>query len=324
MMQELDGRLGPIALLEQTAPVCAVVVTFNRKDLLRDCLNSLLVQSRLPEHVLVVDNHSTDGTLDMLRNEFANQPAGIEFTILALEQNRGGAGGFATGLDWAHRNGFDWIWVMDDDIEMMPGALEMLLSYQQVSDFIQCRRKTPGSDLILDSLWDVSSGTASHPRSRMMLENDSRRPWIAVQWGNFEGALIHRSVVDAIGLPDERFFIAGDDSTYGLEASFHTNVIYVKEYGVQRKIALPKMRSKLAYYLMLRNRFIIREHLQKLGFGVHPIVFWTSQIVCTAWAIKNVLRESGESNKIRMIGAVLRGLVDGARGRFGRPPFLKA
>ena len=58
-----------------------------------------------------------------------------------------------------------------------------------------------------------------------------------MQWGNFEGPLIHRSVVDRIGLPDARFFVGGDDSIYGLEASFRTNVIYVKECGIQRKLA---------------------------------------------------------------------------------------
>ena len=158
--------------------------------------------------------------------------------------------------------------------------------------------------------------------SRVMHEN-GRRPWLSVQWGNFEGALIHRSVVDQIGLPDERFFIGGDDSTYGLEASFYTNVIYVKEYGVQRKLELPARRSRLAHYLMLRNRFLIRQHLVKLGFSVHPVVFWASQMVSLGWVVKSVLKDSGESRKVLMIGAVLRGIWDGARGRFGRPGFLR-
>ena len=324
-------------LLPATAGVCAVVVTFNRKAMLRDCLNSVLGQSRLPDHILIIDNHSTDGTLDMLRTEFEQLPSGPGITILPLRENRGGAGGFAEGFDWAHRNGFEWIWTMDDDIEMLPGALEMLLSYQEVSDFIQCRRNTPDAGPILDSLWDVSSASASHPHSRMLHEAsapasslgvsvpvDGRRSWIPVQWGNFEGALIHRSIVDRIGLPDERFFVGGDDSTYGLEASFHTSVILVKEYGVRRKLSLPERPSKLAHYLMLRNRFIIRDHLRKLGFSVHPIVFWTSQMVVLAWIVKTVLRDSGETKKLEMLGAVLRGLMDGVNGRFGRPAFLKA
>lgn len=307
-----------------------MVVTFNRKDLLRNCLNSVLGQSRVPDHIVVIDNNSGDGTFEMLKAEFECLPTGPGITIVPLKENLGGAGGFAAGFDWAHRNGFEWLWVMDDDVEMLPGALEMLLSYQHLSDFIQCRRKNADSDVKLDALWDISCGMATQPSSTILHENliedDSqrRRSWISVQWGNFEGALVHRSVVDRIGLPDERFFVAGDDSTYGLEASFHTNVIYVKEYGVQRKLEAPKRRSKLAFYLTLRNRFLIREHLRKLGFDVNPVVFWTSQMVSLAWVAKSVLRDAGQANKIEMLGAVLRGLVDGARGRFGRPPFLKA
>ena len=323
-------KLTPPATPLAAAGVCAVVVTFNRKNLLRECLNSVLVQSRVPDHIVVIDNNSTDGTFEMLKAEFECLPTGPGMTIIRQKENMGGAGGFAAGFDWAHRNGFEWLWVMDDDVEMLPGALEMLLSYQDVSDFIQCRRKNPGSDVKLDSLWDISCGVASQPSSTILhqeLEDDTRRhrrTWISVQWGNFEGALVHRSVVDRIGLPDARFFVAGDDSTYGLEASFHTNVIYVKEYGVQRKLDPPKRSTKLAYYLTLRNRFLIRGHLKKLGFDVNPIVFWTSQLVSLAWVTKSVLRDGGQPHKFEMLGTVLRGLLDGATGRFGRPPFLKA
>lgn len=47
--------------------VCAVIVTYNRKELLRECLKAVLGQTRPPDHILVVDNASTDGTLEMLR-----------------------------------------------------------------------------------------------------------------------------------------------------------------------------------------------------------------------------------------------------------------
>jgi rhamnopyranosyl-N-acetylglucosaminyl-diphospho-decaprenol beta-1,3/1,4-galactofuranosyltransferase len=305
--------------------VCAAVVTYNRKDLLRGCLKSLLEQTRVLDQIVVIDNHSSDGTLEMLRSEFANGvPGKVPFTIVPLEENRGGAGGFATGLDWAHRNGFDWIWVMDDDIEILPGALAMMLAHQDVSDFIHCRRLAPGFEVILDCMWDLTACSAFNPRAPIMHKDDNGRPWIAVQWGNFEGALIHRSVIDRIGLPDERFFIAGDDSMYGLEASFRTNVIYVKEYGVQRMLPKPARTSRMGFYLLLRNRFLVREHLVKLGFDVHPLMFWCSQLMGLFWVVRFVLGDSTETKKREMMAAALNGLIDGAKGRFGRPPFIKA
>src|SRR5437870_3094389 len=92
----------PVSEMEsKTLPqgaVCAVVVTFNRKALLRDCLESLYKQSRVPDHIVLVDNHSSDGTLDMVREAFVNRPSGPQLSIVALAENRGGAGGFATGV----------------------------------------------------------------------------------------------------------------------------------------------------------------------------------------------------------------------------------
>src|SRR4051794_5249777 len=97
--------------------VCAVVVTFNRKDLLRKCLAGLLRQTRPPDSIVVFNNHSTDGTADMVAAEFPS------LTLFNLTENNGGAGGFYAGMKWAFGQGFEWLWVMDDDIEPFPEAL---------------------------------------------------------------------------------------------------------------------------------------------------------------------------------------------------------
>ena len=84
--------------------VCAVVVTRNRKDLLRQCLRSVLAQARPVDRILVVDNASTDGTGEMLDAEFVRF---AELGILArlnLRENAGGAGGVGAGMRWAHCN----------------------------------------------------------------------------------------------------------------------------------------------------------------------------------------------------------------------------
>ena len=72
-----------------TERVCAVLVTFNRKTLLRTCLNSLLKQTRPIDQILIVDNASSDGTPELLREEFPQLP------LLRLDRNTGGAGGFS-------------------------------------------------------------------------------------------------------------------------------------------------------------------------------------------------------------------------------------
>src|SRR5437867_8578812 len=101
--------------------VCAVVVTHDRRDLLRECLAGLEAQTRPPDTILVVDNASTDGTAAMLHGEFP------DVAVRRLDENEGGAGGFHEGLHEAFERGHEWLWLMDDDTVPSPTALERLL-----------------------------------------------------------------------------------------------------------------------------------------------------------------------------------------------------
>lgn len=103
-------------------PVCAIVVTYNRKELLRECLAALAAQTRPPDRVLVVDNASSDGTQAMVEAEYE------EVELLALPTNQGGAGGFHEGMKRAHVDGAEWLWLMDDDTIPRPDALAELLA----------------------------------------------------------------------------------------------------------------------------------------------------------------------------------------------------
>jgi rhamnopyranosyl-N-acetylglucosaminyl-diphospho-decaprenol beta-1,3/1,4-galactofuranosyltransferase len=95
--------------------VAAVVVTFNRKHLLIECIQGLLVQTVRPDRIYIVDNASTDGTAESLAEAgYLNNPL-IQYVCLG--SNCGGAGGFSAGLEIAYKAGFDWFWLMDDDVD---------------------------------------------------------------------------------------------------------------------------------------------------------------------------------------------------------------
>src|SRR5437763_12417863 len=101
--------------------VCAVVVTHDRRELLRRCLRALAGQTAPLDHVLVVDNASVDGSGDMVREEFPDAE------LVRLDHNAGGAGGFHDGMHRAHATGAERIWLMDDDTIGSETALEELL-----------------------------------------------------------------------------------------------------------------------------------------------------------------------------------------------------
>lgn len=298
--------------------VCAVVVTFNRKMLLRECLRALERQTRKPDGILLVNNHSTDGTEAMLAAEFGHLPC------LNLTANRGGAGGFYEGMKWAFEAGYDWIWIMDDDIEPYPETLARMLEYGGESKFIHMRRdRADGSGpLSIEAVWDVSACVALQYGRDISFEEGGLDKMTA-PYGNFEGALIHRSVIEKIGYPDERFFVGGDDLIYGYLASFHTNVLHLRESGFRRALPQAARWGRMSYYLSIRNRFLLREHLEGRGVRVNRKAFWAHLLTEMLWMVRDAMRgfPKGWQANAR---APIEGLLDGAKGRFGRPPWIPA
>jgi rhamnopyranosyl-N-acetylglucosaminyl-diphospho-decaprenol beta-1,3/1,4-galactofuranosyltransferase len=86
--------------------VLAAIVTHNRRELLSRCISHLRSQARAPDEILVVNNGSTDGTLDMLVR------SGVSFVT---QENVGSAGGWHRCIEHGLEHGFDAVWLMDDD-----------------------------------------------------------------------------------------------------------------------------------------------------------------------------------------------------------------
>ncbi len=294
--------------------VCAVLVTFNRKNLLRTCLNSLLKQTRPIDQILIVDNASSDGTPELLRQEFPQLP------LLRLERNTGGAGGFSAGMKRAFEEGFDWIWVMDDDIEMVPTALEGLLSFGDVGDLITPRKTQSDGPLTWEAVWNTAS---CYPMT--LKRNESfvnGKPWTPVAFSNFEGALIRRTVIERAGLPDTRYFIGGDDTMYGMRAHFHARVIYADTLAVVKHLHSLTPRSKMGFYLQIRNRFLNFEHFRSLGIPVSRTEFLLHTIKDGVRDWAQILTHKNLRTKANFF-AVWEGFFAGLHGNFGPPPWLR-
>ena len=184
--------------------IVAVVVTYNRKALLLQCLEHLRRQSVPGLDILVVDNASTDGTGEALA-PMAGQGA---LLYENTGRNLGGAGGFQYGLRRVAQLGYDYAWIMDDDSMPTPTALEALLSaagdlgkYGWLSskvlwtDGTLCRMNIQ-RDLNMGNLTDFS---ATHIPSGA---------------ATFVSLLLPVPVARELGLPIGQFFIWADDLEY--------------------------------------------------------------------------------------------------------------
>ena len=101
----------------------AIIVTYNRSELLVQCIEALLLQSYKEFDILIVDNNSTDDTFDRISDYISDKKIIYENT----GANLGGAGGFNYGIRYAYELGYDYFWLMDGDTISSPSALQELL-----------------------------------------------------------------------------------------------------------------------------------------------------------------------------------------------------
>jgi len=281
--------------------VCAIVVTHNRKELLRECLAALAAQTRPADRVVVVDNASTDGTGDLIRADYAH----VELVTLAT--NEGSAGGFHEGMRHAHATGAEWMWLMDDDTIPSPDALaELLLAPSRLEP------GPPPALLVSKAVWrdgkvhPMNVPWPARKQPERMIEGAERglMPMASATWVSL---LVHRRAVDDYGLPLKHFFIWSDDIDY-------TGRILTREPGylvptsvVVHKTAEAHTAMTSApdrFYFHVRNTlFIIR------GPGRSPrdrLVFGWLLLWSTAEYLSLHPRPAS-------VAAILRGVRDGLR-----------
>ncbi|MDQ4039205.1 MAG: glycosyltransferase, partial [Actinomycetota bacterium] len=190
----------------ETSIVVAVVVTWNRADLLVRSLTAILGQSTPPDLVLVVDNASTDRTAEVLARRF---PGRVD--TLTLGRNVGGAGGFAAGIVRALEHDPDSVWLMDDDTVPEPTALEALL---------RTRAQYPGpAPAIVASrvVWtDGRDHPMNTPRPKPGASRAERRAadavgGIPIRSASFVSILCLAEVLRERGLPEADYFLWNDD-----------------------------------------------------------------------------------------------------------------
>lgn len=197
----------------------AVIVTYNRKELLCRCIKAVLAQSVEVANIFVVDNASTDGTHEYLLQEklvsdgFSGSTKSVNNTnihYVRLEHNSGGAGGFHHGMRIAYPNA-DYLWIMDDDGYPSPTCLETLLSCKETNDYIMPVSLCAENDDRLT--WFIRKKSNTFTRSYKELRKSFTRG--IMQYAvPFNGLLLSRRLVEKVGYPKKEMFIWGDDFEY--------------------------------------------------------------------------------------------------------------
>jgi rhamnopyranosyl-N-acetylglucosaminyl-diphospho-decaprenol beta-1,3/1,4-galactofuranosyltransferase len=185
--------------------VIAVVVTYNRRELLLEALAAVQAQSHAPDAVIVVDNASPDGTAAAVRARF---PA---VRLAELARNTGGAGGFAYGVALAMADAADLIWLMDDDTVPEPGALRALLRAREHDP------ARPPALIASRVVWtDGRPHPLNTPRAKPLAGRDESRAAAAagclpIRSASFVSVLVDAAETRRRGLPQADYFLWNDD-----------------------------------------------------------------------------------------------------------------
>src|SRR6476619_3168142 len=181
-----------------------------------------------------------------------------------MPDNVGGAGGFHLGVREAYDAGFDRIWLVDDDVVPAPDCLATLLAHDEAC-LMSVREDTSGRLVEKAATrFDLRNPLAIKPK-RGMVETDfgSRALMPArVRLENvaFEGFMVRRSVVDAIGFPDPSYFIFYDDCDYAIRARRAGFTIWaVRDAVLVRQLDFDQQHALDTWkgFYMFRNLFVV-------------------------------------------------------------------
>ena len=202
--------------------VAAVVVTYNRLPLLRQCLAALAAQTAQDLTIFLVDNASTDGTAEAVA-----EMALPNLVYRNTGKNLGGAGGFAYGVREAALAGYDALWLMDDDTLPTPTALEA---------FLQADRNLQGQYGWLSSRALAPDGT-DQPMNLQRVTPYKDLPGfdgerISAVMASFVSLFLRTETVRRYGLPIAEFFIWSDDWEY-YRYFYRNDVVLYRREGLR-------------------------------------------------------------------------------------------
>lgn len=238
-----------------------VIVTYNRLELLHQCLDKLNDQTYPLDTVIVINSASTDGITAQYLDGYEGP---LPLKVIHNDINTGGAGGFYTGMRFAHQQGYEWIFIMDDDVFPDPNCLETLMSVAHPC-MIAVREYKDGKLVERAALkYNLSNPFYLNPKRMSVSDKYKIRsdmpPVVEVANVAFEGFMIKREVIDAIGYPEPKYFIFYDDVDYALRAREEGHsIMAVRDAKLVRQLPFDQsgaIDSWKAFY-MFRNLFHI-------------------------------------------------------------------
>ncbi len=286
--------------------VIAVVVTYNRQALLSECITALRNQTRKPDAILVVNNGSTDNT-----EQWLQQQSDITFIT---QKNVGSSGGFATGLTNAFKSGYTWMWCMDDDGYPRADALQNLLA--EITDDLKLYNcAVLNKENKKSFVWKTGAFKNIEEVKEKTIEGFGHP---------FNGTLIHRKIVERVGVPQPKYFLWGDETEYyyritrknSIPVCTVTNSIHFHPASAFSYKNDWDYKNTWKMYFYVRNRLYINK--SKFSNNLSAMVHYLGFLV----AFAGIVIVYQKTNKFKKLGFIFWPASDAFRSNFSATPPL--
>jgi len=273
--------------------IAGVVVTYNRPNILKKCLESILAQTVVPNQIFVIDNSPEHGTRKMIKECFPF----IEYKH--FPNNIGSEGGYYEGIKLAYKNS-DYIWLLDDDCTSKRNALAELIKWAAILE----KESKVGAVRSARS-WDKGNDLS-------VIEIEDLFAW--------QGIMILSETVKKIGLPIKNLFLYGGDIEYGLrirKAGYQIYLVFsskIESLDSSKKVKRSFWKIKTESYAQLfRIYYSYRNELwvylkYKAFIKILKLLLYGAKNFCF----------HAVSGEIREAFTILEGIRDGAKKRLGK------
>jgi GT2 family glycosyltransferase len=326
--------------------IAASVITYNRKQLLGECLDALLNQTYSLDAIYIIDNASTDGTAEYLVDKgFIYKPLypgkkpltevrkiqlppfpdkTIEIYYIRMHENTGGAGGFQEGVKRSYVSGFDWIWLMDDDAEPKSNCLKILLKeiyrnkFMAVCPLILGISPTGEEEIQFYHHKFIRKSLFLREKWLKWTDDVLNKGTVRLDANTFVGPLIHRNVISGIGFPDKAYFIVADDTEYTYRISKKYSLYLIPEAVIKHKDenVLTKF-GRIPLSIYWKQYYRIRNIIYfESKYNSRFTAFLMGLYIITRKSLGIILHK--EQKKVYRLKIVFRGVIDGLKGRMGR------
>jgi len=203
--------------------LAVVIVTYNGRQYLADCFSTIEKQTRKPEEIIVVDNHSTDGTGEYLKN--LSLSGGIKIKLILNKENLGFAKANNQGMEMALEDGAQYIFLLNQDTRMEENCLmELLKAAEKEKIFFACQPLIlcwPEKKLIQtagDRIHFLGFGYSGDYKEKFNAQEFQGNKEIPYASG--AAMFIKSEVLKEVGLFDEDLFMYHEDMDLCLRARF--------------------------------------------------------------------------------------------------------